>query len=238
MKDFKEKVKYYINIHRELHGSTFKWEDVVSDFVREFPDVESMKVLYEIEKQEEDYRNNFKRYGIFLGRFMPFTDAHSAIVQEILRDGKIPIIILGGTNKVDDRHPLSYDDRVKLIKKVYPFDCKYIGLEDKNNWTEWYISLIDSITDLNIKLDQITLYYHDKAEDKSDFECLGKYYANENYTTIFRDNNINMKNVDSIKCNLGNVIHATDVRKDENIAKRNLDARIYRALKDKFNWWK
>ena len=36
----------------------------------------------------------------------------------------------------------------------------------------------------------------------------------------------------------GNVIHASDIRKSENTAKNNLDARIYRVLKDDYGWWK
>ena len=178
-------------------------------------------------------------FGLFVGRCMPFTNAHNSIIQDIIRDDRIPIMVLGGKGKVDERHPLSFEDRVKVIKKVYPVSMiKFIGIEDQTNWTTWYDSVKDELINLDIKKEQITLYAHNKPEDNMDFEYRGKQYREESYTVMFTENGVGLKNIDTVTCENGNVIHATDVRNDEEIAKRNLDARVYRMLKDKFQWWK
>jgi len=234
----KERVKYFVKIHKELHGNKYDWIDIHKDIISKYPDYDSYEIMDEIGKQWEIIKNENKKYGLFIGRCMPFTNAHSAIIQEIIRDGRIPIIILGGKGKTDERHPLSYEDRVKLIKKVYPFGCKFIGIEDKDDWTEWYNSVHNEIDKLNILSKQIVLYAHEKEMDKVSFEYRGKEYKNASYVDMFRENGIKIKEIEAITCTYGDIIHATDVRKDEDIAKRNLDARIYRTLKDKYGWWK
>ena len=73
--------------------------------------------------------------------------------------------------------------------------------------------------------------------DNKDFEYRGVTYQNESYTKMFEENGVQIKVINEVTCKLGHTIHASDVRDSEEIAKRNLDARIFRTLKDKFGWW-
>ena len=73
--------------------------------------------------------------------------------------------------------------------------------------------------------------------DNKDFEYKGKKYLNESYTKVFEENSIKIKMMDEVVCSLGETIHASNVRENESIAIRNLDARIYMELKNTHNWW-
>ena len=179
-----------------------------------------------------------ERVGVFMGRCQPFSNAHNDIIQEMIRDGIKPVIILGSINKNDERNPLTFEERKALIKKIYPFGVKIVGLPDQDNWEDWMNSVIDMFNKEGMNPDIATLYSHVKDTDRTDFKYKGIEYKSESYTKMFEVNGISIKNIDEKTCFLGNVIHASDIRKDEEIAKRNLDARIYRTLKDKFDWWK
>jgi len=236
--DFDKNVKHYVNVHRGLHGKYTKWEDIHADFLKSFPEEEPFEVMLEIEKQSTKMDADEKQYGIFIGRAQPFTNAHNEIIQSIIRDGKTPIIIIGSIDKNDDRNPLTFEERKSLIKKVYPFGCRFIGLDDKDDWNYWY-EMVKTNLEKIAPIKQMTLYSHSKPEDVYDtFEFKGIIYNKCHYTEIFRMEGFGVKDFDEVTCFLGNVIHASDVRKDEEIAKRNLDARIYRVLKDKIGWWK
>ena len=55
---------------------------------------------------------------------------------------------------------------------------------------------------------------------------------------MFEENGVKIKVMEEVVCSLGETIHASDVRKNESVAIRNLDARIYKELKDVYGWWK
>jgi len=215
--EYYDNLKYYKRVHKELHGSSFNMQDVINDMLGN--------------KTKPKSRN----IGIFLGRFQPFHNGHNEIIQEIIKDKRIPVILIGGVNKKDDRHPLSFKDRKKLIKLIYP-DIEIISLNDNENWTIWFKNVLKILE--KYKNDDIVIYVHKKDIDKCDFECFGKKYKNAHYSDIFKDNGFKIKNIQEQKCSItGNIIHATDIRNNENIAKNNLDARIYRMLKDNYKWW-
>jgi len=228
-------IGYYIRVHYELHGRKFKWEDCIEDIKNR------IKVDYEmnlyIQEEIQKYLKSKISYGVFLGRCQPFTNGHNETIQEMIRDGVTPVIILGSINKTDDKNPLSFDERKKLIKKVYPVGVKILGLEDKTSWEDWMDSALELFRKNEMNPVNMTLYSHVKDVDRTNFEYKGVQYSSESYTKMFELNNINIKNIDEKTCFLGNVIHASDVRKDESIAKRNLDARVFVELK-KMNWWK
>ena len=50
---FISNVRHYIKVHRDIHGSGFKWEDVHKDFMGSFPEFDAMEVMDEIERQEK-----------------------------------------------------------------------------------------------------------------------------------------------------------------------------------------
>lgn len=236
--EIKKNILHYIKVHRELHGICFSYDDTTKDICTSFPEYDKFFVWEIFPELVREFENSEKQYGIVVGRFQPFTIGHNAIVQDIIRDGKIPIIMIGGINKKDDRHPLSYDERVKLIKKVYPFGCKFIGLEDKDDWNHWFKQIKEKLFELKADNKQFTLYSHNKDIDRQDFEYNGKHYQNEFYTEIFKENGFKIKNLEEFVDKKGKVVHASDIRKNEQNAIKNLDARIYVTLKNKFGWWK
>ena len=178
-----------------------------------------------------------KEYGLMLGRLQPFTLGHNEIIQDIIRDGKAPIIILGSTNIQNEKNPLSFEERRYLVGLIYPKSVLVVGAEDKTSWDDWYNGIKDIIISLGITKEQVTLYSHCKEADNKDFEYDGKKYVNESYTKIFEENGIKIKILDEVVCSLGETIHASDVRANEEVAIRNLDARIYTELKNTFGWW-
>ena len=130
-----------------------------------------------------------KQFGFVIGRMQPFHYGHQHIINEILLDGKIPIILLGddfGSNK--EKNPLSFEQRRELIKLVYPQTKVIIHqLYDTNDWDKWFRE-IGRKTSMyhSIPVENLTFYYNHKPEDKYDFfECYGKEYVNEYYTQIF-----------------------------------------------------
>lgn len=230
MIEFRRNIERYIKVHKQMHGSYYDEEAVVEDLFHSFGYDRGLSLL-EVRSQ------TVIEYGLFLGRCQPFTLGHNEIVQDVIRDGKIPIIILGSIDKHDEKNPLTFEERKALIKLMYPTGIIVIGLEDNENWTGWYEGLKKAIVSLGITKEQITLYSHCKPGDNLDFEYEGKHYENESYTEIFRANNVAVKNLDEVVCSLGETIHASDVRANESIAIRNLDARVYNQLKNIHNWW-
>jgi len=178
-----------------------------------------------------------KQYGFIIMRAQPFHYGHQHIINEILLDGRIPMILLGddgGLNKI--KNPLSYEQRRTLIQLVYPnTPIIFHKLQDKDNWSKWFDEVGHKATMFNsISIENIQFYYNHKPEDKYDaFECYGKEYTNDYYTQIFVDNDVKVKQVsfaskDDIK------VHATatNIRNDIDNLKHLLDARVYWKLKE------
>ncbi len=224
-------IQYFIRIHKELHGKNANIEDITKDIFQNTEGVVFDKIKNMVEKEMN------KKYGLFIGRCQPFSLGHNSVIQEIIRDGKIPIMFLGSINVHNERNPLSYEERKFLINEIYP-DIIIVGIEDCDCWETWQNNLEKKISSLKISKEDCTLYAHTKPEDSHDFEFDGKEYFNESYTVIFSERGFDIKHLEEKCCSLGRTIHASDIRKDEEIAKRNLDARIYISLKNIFNWWK
>ena len=152
----------------------------------------------------------------------------------MLLDGKTPLIILGndyGTNP--KRNPLSIEQRAELIKLVFPnvgivFD--WVG--DNPNWSSWWEEMEQTILNDRAK-EQVTLYYHNKPEDRYDnFQCQGKEYKDEFYTKIFEDNGIRTQRVEFVeRTDIIIEADATNIRDNLEAFKHLLDARVYWKLK-------
>ena len=65
MENFKENIKRYIRTHKELHGKSWRWEDVAKDAASSF-DYDVFECLNEVERQEIQEVKDSKKYGIFL----------------------------------------------------------------------------------------------------------------------------------------------------------------------------
>jgi cytidyltransferase-like protein len=174
-----------------------------------------------------------KQYGLFIGRFQPFHLGHQAIINEIILDGKIPIIVIGDDNEADlKRNPLSYEQRKELIQLVYPSECLFVQSFDATDWTDWFTWTISKVAFLT-PLETVTLYYHNKESDRYKFfEYGGKEYHNEFYTKIFEDYGIKMKSIEFVvRTDIHIKADATNLRESFEDFKHLLDGRVYQALK-------
>ena len=214
-------IKKDIKLYTELHGQrNFSLSDIRKNTTQTTP---------------PSTKNQKRKYGIILGRFQPFHNGHNSIVQDIILDNLEPIIIIGSTNIKNNKNPLSFKERKELIKEIYP-KVIIIPSKDYNSWDEWFDNLIKELYNVGIEPNECVLYAHNKKEDYSNFSYNNKHYINEHYTKIFKENNIQIKFLEEYKCNLGLVTHASDIRKDIEVAKRNLDTRIFNILKEKRFW--
>jgi len=184
-------------------------------------------------KLELTMLKKFTEYGLIMGRFQPFHLGHQAIVNEVLLDGKIPIILVGSTNKTGtSKNPLSFNQVKKCIKLIYPNDKIIIkGIEDNTDdiWMQGIYDILENITDLK----KVTFYYHNKKNDFYNFYYKGRSFSNKKLNFIFEhDNLISTKELrfpelDNFEINC----HATDIRNDIEGFKHFLDARVYWFLK-------
>ena len=228
-----QKIKHQYRILKELHGS-LSLDELVSIVSKDF-NVSVLDVHNAIKAPLKG--EPIKEYGLINGRLQPPHYGHLHIINEVLLDGKIPIILLGddgGANK--KRNPLNYEERKELIKLIYPnTEIIFYSLKDKDNWSDWF----DDIGHLTVgqsgrHRDQLTLYYNNKEEDRYDhFEVYGKEYINEFYTKIFEDNDIKTRQVQFVeRTDIVIDADATNIRDDIEAFKHLLDSRIYWKLKE------
>jgi len=60
-----------------------------------------------------------KTYSLFIGRWQPFHDGHKAMIDLVINEGKSVCIALRDTRK-DASNPFSVEERIEMIRKVYP----------------------------------------------------------------------------------------------------------------------
>ena len=175
-----------------------------------------------------------KKYGIILGRFQPFHGGHEYIVSQVLKKDYEPIIFIGSVNKLNEKNPLTFEQRKKLIKLIFP-DIKHIyPLEDKKDWDQWWYNLEKKLKTISNNKNDIIFITHKKTQDKCKFTFKDKEYF-DNYQVIFELEGYKTKNIPVYKIN-NKVIHATDIRKNKDYAKKVLRKQIYDWL-EKNNFW-
>ena len=89
-----------------------------------------------------------KRYanGIILGRFQPFHKGHASIVEQALEKADRVLILVGSAQESRTvRNPYSYEERARLIKKIFPervilYPLRDLGIGDVNGWGEYVIT--------------------------------------------------------------------------------------------------
>ncbi len=60
---------------------------------------------------------------VFIGRFQPFHIGHKAVVDAALERAQHVLILVGSANRSPSlRDPWSFEDRAKMIEKVYPYE--------------------------------------------------------------------------------------------------------------------
>lgn len=185
------------------------------------------------------------KFGLLLGRMQPFHKGHQEIINEILLDGRIPIIVLGSSEEDRDltKNPLTYAQRKELIRLVYPnVPMIFVRSEDHTSWDTWFYHLTISIRttlqhefDYYGKLrDEVVFYYHNKEVDRTSFYFKGKNYSDTFYTDIFTQSGfmvskeIEFPDREDIQISA----NARDIRANLEQMKHLLDARVYNKLKE------
>ena len=206
--------------------------DVIYELDYELDDkevLEAIENMAQIVKRCSD-RIKDREYGVFMGRFQPFHKGHQKIIDEIIKDDKEPIILIGSINQTGERHPLTFEQRKELISVIYNIH-DIIGIEDFEDWTQWknnVISVLSNTTDLSFGAmkEKVTIYVSKKEEDCCTFECDGKVFENCHYIDIFKELGFNIKEVDPFTIN-GDIIHATEIRKSKDYAKRVMNECVF-----------
>lgn len=226
-----EDIKHYIEMHQMLYGFGATPKDITKDLVNSFGGDET-KVLKMVKKFIN--QDNEIEYGAFIGRCQPFHLGHQAVINEIMLDGKKPIIVLGSIDKLDDKNPLTFEERKSLIEMIYPNDeVIIIGMQDYENWDEWGDTLKSALTNKR-RLKDITIYYHNKECDRCDFTYKGSEYLNMFYTEVFKYENIKTKEIEFVDRHDFKIdSNARDIRHDLEGYKHFIDARIYWELINK-----
>lgn len=181
-----------------------------------------------------------------MGRFQPFHLGHQAIINEIMLDGRIPIIVYGSSN--DDRdlvkNPLTAKQRMYLVDSIYPDELFiHVASNDFTNWTLWYDQMMKAVTSKYIYFTNfkkarvylqkdVVIYHTNKEVDRTDFWYNGKQYVNTWYTDIFKDNGFELKHSSfNEHPDLQINANARDIRQDLEANKHLLDARVFHRLK-------
>lgn len=164
------------------------------------------------------------KYGVIIGRMQPPHKGHQAIIDEIIMDGLTPIVIVGGCNKDDARHPFHYYDVSSMLEELYE-DIMVVPISDYTNWDTW----LDAITE--ILPTDTTIYTNDKPQDVTNFTLRGKDYTDAFYNDIWKDIGIPTKQVTApYKLGLQH-INATAIREDLEANKWALDPKVYNYIK-------
>ena len=223
------KIKHQYKILKELHGNTTSDEEMYAiigkDFYTNIEDVERA-VNY-----QEGSVLPAPKYGIVKGRFQPFHFGHQHIINEVILDGRTPIIIIGDDDGANcEKNPLTVFQRIQLIEQVFPGVCIFIPIKDNTNWTKWFDSIEGKLSEIAPKED-IALFFHNKECDRYDgFECRGKEYFNEFYTEIYLDAGYRLIPVEFVE--------RTDIKVDADARNIRDNFEDFRHLMDGRNYWK
>jgi len=188
------------------------------------------------------YSKQRKKFGIFIGRLQPIHKGHIENIYQIIKEKIEPIIFIGSTNIIDDKNPLNFTQRKKLVKIIFP-DIKYIlSLEDNLDWNKWFKNLENKLKNIAFEYKQpfykedFVFYIHKKEKDKCKFLFKKKeYYCN--YQEIFDLEGYPIKELKDI-CIDNNLIHSTEIRKNKKYAKKVVPSIILKKLEEWHFWGK
>jgi len=223
------KIKHAYKILKELHGNSSPEDELIGIVSRDF------SVSVEDTEWAIDYNNGSVlpaiKYGIVKGRFQPFHFGHQHIINEIILDGRTPIVIIGDDDgKNPEKNPLTISQRMQLIEQVFPGMCIFVPIKDNNDWTEWFASIESALINIAPKED-IALFFHNKEVDRyAEFECNGKKYCNEFYTKIYEDAGYNLIPVEFVE--------RTDIKVDADARNIRENFEAFKHLMDGRNYWK
>ena len=170
-----------------------------------------------------------EQFGLFVGRFSPWHNMHQWNVDKIKQDELTPIVFVGSSQEFKtSKNPWHVQDRMNIIQLVNP-GMKVYALQDKSCWDEWHDQLIKCIKlVVSDNLSNVTIYVHNKPEDRLDFTFRGIEYKNEFYSKMYEIDGMSVKNIPYS----GVEVHATDIRNDLELNKQHLDKKVYDYLKE------
>ncbi len=168
-----------------------------------------------------------KRYGLILGRFQPFHLGHQQIISEIIADGLTPIVLIGGKNRDDDKHPFTFEQVSDMIHLVFQENIlKVVGVDDNPNWDEWMLHLLSSIP----SKDDVVVYYNNKNIDAGEFVFMGKTLMGH-WNKCFELLGFETRRVTHPQKLKLTRLNATHLRKDLEKYRHYLDGRVYQYIK-------
>jgi len=157
--------------------------------------------------------------GIFIGKFAPFHIGHAAVIDEIIADGRKPVIIIGS----GENYPMSSWDRVRMLQGLYP-KTEIYTIHDNPNWDIWIGGIMQIIDNDSV------IYVNNKEIDRYEsFTVGGKTYTDTFYNDIWADKGIETKQVTYPQLR-GITANARDIRTDLEQHKHLLPGKIYRYL--------
>lgn len=155
------------------------------------------------------------QYGILIGRFQPLHKAHQSIIDEIMHDGRKPIIFIGSSNKHDDKNPFTYAERASMIHAIYGGGVMTLPLPDIESDEMWASNLTYTLGSMNMLKDDCRIYHFLKEGDFDISKLLPKFGFIRPYPPV-----------------CGN-ISATKIRGNPQAYKQYLDGRVLKMLEDK-----
>lgn len=218
-------VDYYVNLHKELHGEKANASDILND-------IHNSGIIVTQDLKEYVYsKMNPKPVGVFVARLQPFHLGHQAVINEIMLCGMKPLILLGSTNKHDEKNPLSFEERTELIRLVYNESEVIVkGQPDNKNWELWFQGILDNIKEYK----DIIFFVHNKECDRLNFTYKGIDYKNEFYTKVFEIEGFKVQQIEFVdRKDFKIESNGTDIRHNIEGYKHFIDARIYWKLKEK-----
>lgn len=173
-----------------------------------------------------------KQYGVFYGRFQPFHKSHKAIIEQIIKDGLIPIIFLGSAQESrTQKNPYTVQERFEMIKLCFPnTNIIVLPLYDNKSDTKWFKSMINTLVEhVTPNTNLYTFYSFNKDEDRCDFKINGIPYINSFYSNAFSLNGFKTKDITN---SFDIPIRATQIREDLEKYKEFLEPEVCDYIKN------
>lgn len=156
------------------------------------------------------------QYGILIGRFQPLHKAHQSIIDEIMHDGRKPIIFIGSSNKSDEKNPFSYAERASIIHSIYGGEIITLPLPDNESDFVWAQQVWGTLRAMDILEKECWIYHYLKEGDFDISELFPQFrFLFPHYPEIYQG------------------LSATKIRNEPEKYKQYLDGRVLKLLENK-----
>jgi len=155
-------------------------------------------------------------YGIMIGRFQPLHLGHCHIINQIIKTGHNPVIVIGSANKERDlaKNPYNYTTRKEMVNAIYPKITQFIPMNDCNSMEKWYNSLINKMKLMGLNKKNTVIHYSRKPIDCQDFIFEKIKYKDTHYCDVFEYQGWKTFQYDLLYDKNGRIISASNIRKN------------------------